>query len=58
MFGKLRVITANWACNAYKTNSKWYWLLHELHLIFYWWGRENTRWQLHLESKKEKSKRK
>lgn len=51
---KLRVSTAELACRTWCSKSRFYFVIHELHLLFYWWGREDLRWKLHLEAEKEK----
>lgn len=35
------------ACSAYRRRSPFYWLLHELHMLLYWRGRNDLRWRLH-----------
>jgi hypothetical protein len=50
--GRLRVWSAELSCRLYREKSRWYFLAHEVHLLMYWWGREQRRWELLSEKDK------
>lgn len=53
LLGRIRVGSAELACQLHRRKSRWYWLVHEIHLVVYWWGREKKRWELNDERRAE-----
>lgn len=54
ILGRFRVWSAELACRLHRSKSRWYWLAREIHLLMYWWGRSDTRWEHHLNRDKKR----
>ena len=53
LHGKWQVYTGELSCKLWRSKSRWYWLVHELHVLGFWWGRESHRWELQMEDWKK-----